>query len=408
MQTFYDMGLPAPLSRTLSEMKFTHPTPIQAEAIPIALQGQDILGSAQTGTGKTAAFGIPLVAKIMDCPNSKALVMTPTRELAAQVMTQIKAMLGKQSKIQTALLIGGEPMPKQLHQLKRNPQIIVGTPGRITDHTKRGKLSLAETNFLVLDETDRMLDMGFTEQIDEIIGFMTSERQTLLFSATLPKNIVNAAKSYLKDPARVAVSQDTLAAPNIKQDTLHTKHEKKYGCLTDEIKKRQGTIIVFVKTKAGTCDLARKLSDDGFSADAIHGDLRQHIRDRVISRFRKRKYRVLVATDVASRGLDIPHIEHVINFDLPQCPEDYIHRIGRTARAGAEGCALNLITPKDKKMWEAIEHMLDPESHPKKKDKSFKKRPSKRRPKHIHSNKSAEPRKGTKKKGRKKPEVFAA
>lgn len=364
MTSFKDMALPEALTHTLHHMKFDEPTPIQAEAIPLALEGRDILGSAQTGTGKTGAFGIPLVARVLTDPEGSALVMTPTRELAAQVMVQLQAMLGRRSKIRTALLIGGEPMPKQLTQLRNQPRVIVGTPGRINDHLKRGSLVLADTSFLVLDETDRMLDMGFTDQIETVLQHMAVERQTLLFSATLPKNIVRIAETYLTNPARVSVSATSSPVANITQEVLRLSDAEKYPTLIDQLNAREGSVIVFVKTKYGTERMARKLVKEGHAADAIHGDLRQHKRDRVIAAFRNKKFRILVATDVAARGLDIPHIEHVINYDLPQVAEDYIHRIGRTARAGAEGSALNLITPADRGKWRAIENLLNPNAKP--------------------------------------------
>jgi ATP-dependent RNA helicase DeaD len=360
MKTFQDMGLPEALVHTLQHMQFNEPTPIQAQAIPSALQGRDILGSAQTGTGKTGAFAIPLVVKLLLNPSSLALVMTPTRELATQVMGQLKAMLGRQSKIKSALLIGGESMPKQLTQLRNHPRVIVGTPGRINDHLKRRSLTLHDADFLVLDETDRMLDMGFTDQVENVMKYMAAKRQTLLFSATLPENIVRIAEKYLDDPVRVAVSPTSAPAANIKQDVLRVSEAEKYPSLLSQIDERQGSIIVFIKTKYGAEKMAQKLVKEGYNADAIHGDLRQNKRDRVIAAFRNKKYRILVATDVAARGLDIPHIEHVINYDLPQCAEDYIHRIGRTARAGAEGCALNFVTPSDKGKWNAIDRLLNP------------------------------------------------
>ena len=366
MNAFKEMGLPEALTHTLQHMQFNEPTPIQAEAIPLALKGQDILGSAQTGTGKTGAFGIPLVAKLLTDPRGSALVMTPTRELATQVMTQLQALLGRKSKINTALLIGGESMPKQLTQLRNGPRVIVGTPGRINDHLQRGSLILNDTDFLVLDETDRMLDMGFTIQIENVMKYMVNKPQTLLFSATLPKNIVRISQKYLNNPARVAVSPTSSPAAKIKQDTLKISEADKYPNLLSQLDERKGSVIIFVKTKYGTAKMAKKLSKEGHSADAIHGDLRQNKRDRVITAFRNKKYRILVATDVAARGLDIPHIEHVINYDLPQCAEDYIHRIGRTARAGAEGSALNLVTPIDKSKWHAIDRLLNPGvEHPK-------------------------------------------
>lgn len=363
MTTFQDMQLPESLLQTLAKMNFTQPTEIQEKAIPVALSGKDILGSAQTGTGKTGAFGIPLIAKVMSNPKSLALVMTPTRELATQVMTQLKAMLGHRSPIKTALLIGGDSMPKQFRQLHAGPRIIVGTPGRINDHLQRQSLNLRHADFLVLDETDRMLDMGFSIQINEIMRYMTAQRQTLLFSATLPKNITNIAAKYLNNPERIAVKPKDVTAANITQDIKHLRDAEKYDELLNQLNERDGSIIIFVKTKFGADKMAHNLYKDGHLAAAIHGNLKQNKRDRVISAFRQKKHRILVATDIAARGLDIPHIEHVINYDLPQCAEDYVHRIGRTARAGAKGFALNFISPADKRKWQAIERLLNPEAH---------------------------------------------
>ena len=388
MTTFQEMALPSALSTTLENMQFNEPTPIQAQAIPLALEGKDILGSAQTGTGKTAAFGIPIIARLLDDPQSAALVMTPTRELAAQVMRQLQLMLGKKSKVNTALLIGGDPMGKQMAQLRGKPRIVVGTPGRINDHLQRKSLSLKHTNFLVLDETDRMLDMGFTEQIETILERMPEVRQTLLFSATLPRNIERIANQYLSEPVRIAVSGDSQPAANIKQDTIKLKESEKYDQLVEQIKQREGSIIIFLKTKIATEKMAVKLSKENIKVEAIHGNLRQRKRDRVIAGFRQKKYRILCATDVAARGLDIPHIEHVINYDLPQCAEDYVHRIGRTARAGAEGEALSFITPGDYRLWSAIDRLINPNAKPK--DEPRRNSNSKRKPNGYQGKKPSE------------------
>ncbi|HBZ18899.1 MAG TPA: ATP-dependent RNA helicase [Betaproteobacteria bacterium] len=377
MKNFQEMGLPDQILQTLKDMQFSEPTPIQIEAIPLAIQGKDILGSAQTGTGKTAAFGIPLIARLLANPQGTALVMTPTRELATQVLSQLRLMLGKSTNIKTALLIGGDSMSKQIRQIRDKPRIFVGTPGRINDHLDRGILKLKNTDFLVLDETDRMLDAGFTVQIEKVMTFLAPQRQTLLFSATVAPNIARIAEKYLKDPVRISVSSASATAPNIKQDTIRVTDGEKYTSLVDSLNERDGSIIVFVKTKHGTEKMAIRLSKAGHSADAIHGDLKQSKRDRVIAAFRSKKYRILVATDVAARGLDIPHIEHVINYDLPQCAEDYVHRIGRTARAGASGQALSFITPADRGKWSAIERLLNPGA---KSDSEPKKASRKRRP----------------------------
>jgi superfamily II DNA/RNA helicase len=285
-------------------------------------------------------------------------------------------MLGKSRDIKTALLIGGDSMSKQIRQIRDRPRIIVGTPGRINDHLDRGILKLKHADFLVLDETDRMLDAGFTVQIEKVMTFLAPQRQTLLFSATVAPNIARIAEKYLNDPVRVSVSKSSTPAPNIKQDTIKVSDGEKYTSLLTSLDERDGSIIVFVKTKRGTEKMAKRLQKEGHSAEAIHGDLKQSKRDRVIASFRKMKYRILVATDVAARGLDIPHIEHVINYDLPQCAEDYVHRIGRTARAGATGSALSFITPADRGKWGAIDRLLNPNS----KKESRSRKPSSRKP----------------------------
>ncbi len=362
INSFKEFDLPENLQHSLQHLGFIEPTPIQSATIDSALKGNDILGSAQTGTGKTGAFGIPLLAKLINNKQSAALVIAPTRELATQVMKSITDMIGKKSDIKNALLIGGESIGKQLSALRRKPRLFVGTPGRINDHLERGTLKLKNVDYLVLDETDRMLDMGFSIQIDNIVKHLPKERQTLLFSATLPKNIVKIASSYMQDPQRIAVGSTTNPAKNIKQTNIHISESEKYDELLKQLSKRDGSIIVFVKTKFGTEKMAKKLNTEGYKANAIHGDLQHRKRERVINSFRNKKYKILVATDIAARGLDIPHIEHVINHDLPQCPEDYIHRIGRTARAGADGEAVCFISPAEKGKWGAIMRLIDPES----------------------------------------------
>lgn len=362
MTEFTKFKLTPALLETLTNIGYITPTPIQEQALPPALEGRDILGSAQTGTGKTAAFGLPLITKLQTSHRGSALILTPTRELAAQVMEVLKKMLGKYNTIQTALLIGGESMGPQFIQLRNRPRLIVGTPGRVFDHLERGTLMLHDTGFLVLDETDRMLDMGFSIQLEKILKFLPKVRQTLLFSATMPGNIMQLSQKYLTNPVRIEVGSTVATAQNIDLSYEHVDSDKKYSRLTEELNKREGTIIVFVKTKIGAERLAYKLARQKFSAEAIHGDLKQSARDRVIEGFRDKKYRILVATDIAARGLDIPHIEHVINFDLPQAPEDYIHRIGRTARAGAQGFAISFISPEDMLKWREIQRMLNPKT----------------------------------------------
>lgn len=362
---FTDMRLPDVLQDSLQRMQFTQPTPIQAQAIPPALAGQDILGSAQTGTGKTAAFLLPALTHLLrpDGQHNQVLVITPTRELAQQVLTQAQTLLGAQILLNCALLIGGDSMHKQLKQLQKKPRLIIGTPGRINDHLRRKSVALQQCNFLVLDETDRMLDMGFSVQLETILTQLNPKRQTLLFSATFPENTQMISAKYQNDPLRVNVDPDNKPAQQIHQETLQMPEAEKYETLLTQLEQRQGTVIIFMKTKFSTERMAKQLTKAGYSSDAIHGDLRQSRRTKVLLAFRREKFRVLVATDVAARGLDVPHIEHVINYDLPQSPEDYIHRIGRTARAGAKGSAVNFVSPSERRLWTAIDALMHPEKY---------------------------------------------
>ena len=364
MENFKLLKIEDSLKNSLNKMNFTKPTPIQSMAIPVALEGKDILGTAQTGTGKTLAFSIPLINKLILDKNAFALVMCPTRELATQVMEAIKSIISDKINIKTALLIGGESMQKQLRQLGNRSRIIVGTPGRINDHLKRKSLNLSATKYLVLDETDRMLDMGFTPQIEMVLKFVPKDHQTLLFSATLPQNILRISERYLNKPERISTGATSVPIAKIKQETLQVFKENKYDELIDQFLARKGSILVFVKTKRSADKMVKRLKEEGHSADAIHGDLRQSKRDRVINSFRKGLKRILIATDVAARGLDIPLIQHVINYDLPQVPEDYVHRIGRTARAGSDGSALTFLTPDDRSMWNSINKLIDPNFKP--------------------------------------------
>lgn len=359
MTCFKDFSLPKKLYENLEKMEFKIPTPIQVQAIPPALSGQDVLGSAQTGTGKTGAFGIPLVAKLMNDSESAALVLLPTRELALQVQKSLQIFINKEN-IKTALLIGGEPMAKQYAQLKVKPRLIVATPGRVNDHLKRKTLKLQHTNFLVLDEVDRMLDMGFGIQLEEIMKYLVSERQTLMFTATLPQNIKKLAEKYLKSPVHISVGKSHAPAEKVIQENIKLADSEKFPRLLQELETRKGSILVFVATKVSADKMASKLHEQGHNVKALHGDLHQVKRSRVIESFRQEKCRILIATDVAARGLDIHHIAHVINYDLPQNPEDYIHRIGRTARAGAEGHAINFIGSKDAIKWRNIAKLMNP------------------------------------------------
>ncbi len=361
---FKEFALNSALQSALDVMKFETPTPIQAMAIPFALEGRDIIGSAQTGTGKTAAFCVPMINFLMNNPTAHALVMLPTRELAAQVHVVARQMIGESAKgpngIKTALLIGGEAIGKQYAQLDRRPRLIVGTPGRINDHLRSNSDLVDRVSFVVLDEADRMLDMGFAPQIDSILSETALERQTLMFSATFPDSIIKFTKQYLNNPERVSAGVQSKPGENIEQESVHVAQEQKYDELKLQLSKREGSVIIFVRTQHGADKLSVKLNRDEYASEAIHGGLRQRQRDKVIQLFRKSAIRILVATDVAARGLDVPHIEHVINYDLPQVAEDYVHRIGRTARAGAKGQAVSFIASGEKHLWRDIERMLDP------------------------------------------------
>ena len=302
-----------------------------------------------------------MINKLIKDKNAMALIICPTRELASQVMQTVTKLNSKEININSALLIGGESMQKQLRQLTKRTRIIVGTPGRINDHIERKSLKLYKVTYLVLDETDRMLDMGFTPQIELILRHIPKSHQTLLFSATLPDDILKISEKYLKNPERVSVGSVSTPIEKIKQETFQITPDKKYHELINQLVERSGSILVFVKTKHGADKIVKRLKYDGHSADAIHGNLRQSKRDRVIRGFRSGKSRILVATDVAARGLDIPLIQHVINYDLPQVPEDYIHRIGRTGRAGKEGSAMTFLTNHDYSMWRSIQKLIDPD-----------------------------------------------
>ncbi len=361
--TFHSMNLPPVLLQTLDNLKYTIPTPIQSKTLPIALNNGDILGSAQTGTGKTLAFTLPLIAHLLNNPAGSALVLTPTRELAQQVIAVVKQLLGYKSAIRSALLIGGEPIFKQLSQLKSNPKIIVGTPGRVIDHLSRRTLKPGFT-FLVLDETDRMFDMGFGIQLEKIISQLPKTRQTLMFSATVPTNIEKLAAKYLIQPKRISIDPVVTFVAKLKEETIKVKESEKFSNLLVQLEKRAGSVIIFVKTKHGAEHLSNDLCKKNHNASAMHGDLKQSKRSRVMSDFRNGHYQIMVATDIAARGLDVPHIQHVINYDLPNCPEDYIHRVGRTARAGAEGSALNLVSSQDQAKWSAIQRFISPEKYP--------------------------------------------
>ncbi len=357
MENFNNIHLPKEVVESLTNMNITSPTDIQKETIPAAMEGLDILASSQTGSGKTLAYLLPIISSVVKT-KGMGLVLVPTRELAQQVR-EVWVKIASKLRINSAVLIGGEPMPKQLAQLRNSPKIIVGTPGRIIDHLMRGSLKLSNVNIVVLDEMDRMLDMGMKEQLEEINKHIPEKRQVLMFSATMPKNIIALSQKYLVNPKRICIGSSTQAATLITQETLKLSDKDKFPELIKQLNEREGSVIIFVKTKRGADVLARMLKSEDHKAEAIHGDLKQGKRDRVIASFRRSHHRIMVATDVAARGLDIPHTQHVINYDLPMCPEDYLHRIGRTGRAGASGSALSFISPEDHARWRAIDKLIN-------------------------------------------------
>ncbi len=353
MNLFQDMGLPGPLVKKLADQGITEPTPIQTGAIPHALDGRDVLGLAQTGTGKTAAFGLPLVTRLMQMRGKPApktvrsLILAPTRELAGQIRDALAPLVAG-TPLSVGVVVGGAGIRPQIDRLARGTDVLVATPGRLLDLLDRRALTLGETRFLVLDEADQMLDLGFIHALRRIAGLLPAERQTMLFSATMPKQMEEIAASYLTDPTRVQVSPPGKAADKIAQE-IHfvdkpDKPELLIGLLGGH---RDELALVFGRTKHGSDKLARKLSAAGYSVAAIHGNKSQGQRERALKAFRAGEVRVLVATDVAARGLDIPDVKHVYNYDLPNVPENYVHRIGRTARAGRDGAAIAFCAPDE-------------------------------------------------------------
>ncbi|MBY0009009.1 DEAD/DEAH box helicase [Paenibacillus typhae] len=348
MKTFAEFGLEPKVLQAITELGFEESTPIQEQAIPIALTGADMIGQAQTGTGKTAAFGIPLISKISrEDEKITALVMTPTRELAIQVAEEI-GKLSRFKGLRSLAIYGGQDIGRQIRGLKKKPQIIIGTPGRLLDHINRKTIRLDDVQTIVLDEADEMLDMGFMEDIQSILKLVPEERQTMLFSATMPPNIQRLAQQFLKNPQHVSVIPKQISAPLIDQAYIEVPERQKFEALSRLIDMESPELaIVFGRTKRRVDELAEGLQKRGYSADGLHGDLSQNQRDAVMRKFRDGSIDVLVATDVAARGLDVSGVTHVINFDLPQDPESYVHRIGRTGRAGKEGTAWSFVTPRE-------------------------------------------------------------
>ena len=357
--SFNELNLPAFLAKKLEHMGYTNPTEIQAKSIPAVLDGKDILASSQTGSGKTGAFVIPIITKIFNNhEDNAALILVPTRELALQISDVVNLMRGT-AKINTALLFGGTPMDKQIFALKKQPKIIIATPGRLQDHIKRRNVDISNFNILVLDEFDRMLDMGFRDDIAAISRHLPKQRQTLMFSATKRASVISQAKNYLHDFVEISIAQPKDTHQNIEQSFLEVRYEEKYAQLLKVITEKEGSMIIFTNMKRTADDVAYQLKDDGIEAQAIHGDLRQRQREGVIRRFKEGKLRVVVATDVAARGIDIPHIQYVINYDVPMTFEDYTHRIGRTGRAGAKGFSICFVTRSERNLHENIIRKID-------------------------------------------------
>ncbi|MEO6604852.1 MAG: DEAD/DEAH box helicase [Aeromicrobium sp.] len=355
--TFADLGLIEPLVRVLSSLGYETPTPIQERAIPSLLEGKDVVGLAQTGTGKTAAFALPILQRI-DPTNRKtqAIVLAPTRELALQVCEAIAAYAANIPGIRVLPIYGGQGYGFQLQGLKKGAHIVVGTPGRIIDHLERGSLDLTSLEYLVLDEADEMLNMGFADDVERILADTPEYKQVALFSATMPRQIRSLAKKYLHDPVDIATPKATTSTTTVRQRWIQVSHHHKFDALTRLLEVETGdAMLVFTRTKSSTEELAERLRGRGYSAAALNGDLAQAQRERTVSQLKAGAVDLIVATDVAARGLDVERITHVINYDIPHDTEAYVHRIGRTGRAGRSGDAILFVTPRERRMLSAIE-----------------------------------------------------
>jgi ATP-dependent RNA helicase DeaD len=357
LQTFADLNIPAPILKALKEVGYETPSPIQAATIPLLMEGRDVLGQAQTGTGKTAAFALPTLARIdVKNPSVQALVLAPTRELAIQVAEAFQSYAAHLKNFHVLPIYGGQSYGPQLSALRRGVQVVVGTPGRVIDHIEKGSLDLSQLQTLVLDEADEMLRMGFIDDVEHILQQTPETRQTALFSATMPPAIKRIAKTYLNEPQEVTVAAKTTTATNITQRYWLVAGLQKLEALTRILEAEPfDGMIIFARTKLGTEELAAKLQARGFAAAAINGDMAQQQRERTIEQLKNGKIDILVATDVAARGLDVERISHVINYDVPSDPESYTHRIGRTGRAGRSGEAILFVTPRERGLLKAIE-----------------------------------------------------
>lgn len=356
--SFADLGLRPDILETLQSLGYAEPTPIQAMAIPLLLEGYDVLGQAQTGTGKTAAFTLPAVQRL-NPQGLQVLILTPTRELAIQVSESVYRYGGPMG-VRVLPVYGGQSYDRQIRRLQKGVQVVVGTPGRTLDLIKQGVLKLGDVRYLVLDEADEMLKMGFIEDIEAILSATdANERQTALFSATMPEPIKRLSRKYMRDPQYVTIEYEQATVENVNQRYFVVQEEQKIAALSRllEMEAAQNTLI-FTRTKSGAAELAENLVDRGFPAVAIHGDLAQAERERILRRFRSRDLTILVATDVMARGVDIPDVSHVVNYDIPQLATEYVHRIGRTARAGRSGDAITFVTPRQRRLLRMIEEHI--------------------------------------------------
>jgi ATP-dependent RNA helicase RhlE len=360
MKSFLELSLCPILGSNLARNGFVEPTPVQAQAIPPALAGQDIVATAQTGTGKTLAFVLPLLESLVKEPRRtgvRAVVLSPTRELAMQT-NEAFALLAKGTGIKAAIVVGGLNERPQLQSIRQGAQVLIATPGRLCDFLQRGLVNLTAVQFLVLDEGDRMLDMGFLPAIHRIISTMPSTRQTLFFSATIEASVAHLINKHLKDPVRIAVGSATKPGEQIDLHVYEVEQDRKLALLQLLLKEDEGSFLVFSRTKHGADRLSRRLSAAGIKSSMIHGDRSQNQRNQALRGFQDGQYRVLVATDVAARGIHVDGIAHVVNYDLPQAPEDFIHRVGRTGRAGARGTATTFGTRAERKEIQRIEREL--------------------------------------------------
>jgi ATP-dependent RNA helicase DeaD len=361
LSDFLSLGISPSLVEQLRGIGIAKPTPIQEQAIPFAMKGSDLIAQAQTGTGKTFAFILPILEKIQtDATHIQALIVTPTRELALQITEEVEKLIADKTDVNVLAVYGGQDVAKQLKKLRRNPQIVVGTPGRLLDHIRRETIRLSEISYLVLDEADQMLHIGFLGEVEDIIRETPPTRQTMLFSATIPPEIRKLAKKHMREPEYIQVEKTQGPAESVKQIAIHTPDRAKQGTLIQLVETyRPFLAVIFCRTKRRVSKLYDVLKVHGFSCDELHGDLSQAKREQVMKRFREAETQLLIATDVAARGLDVEGVTHVFNYDIPQDTDSYIHRIGRTGRAGMTGLAITFYTSDDRPALELIEDELN-------------------------------------------------